>query len=312
MKRNLNLVFLILPFCLFSQDLPLTNYQKVSSPQSFLTNDGTLFVNEFYKLRLEGNEANVKYHYQWNEEPWTIFSEPMFPPVNGWNEIRFFGEDQLGNREPEQKINLYIDRTPPRINVIWKNLPKSWNENFIVQTNNEIKIRAIDDESGIENVFVSLDGGPETKVGKDVDWVHLTQLSGKHTLTAFTVDNVKNISKKIEINWLVDSTPPIVSLIASPKLIQIGDQSICARKTKLEITSKDALTETKDLLWRRKGTENWALTNKVFDLEKTFPFQNKIEIEFKALDIVGNQSAILDFNCTIDRTPPITTIHLQK
>jgi hypothetical protein len=312
MKRPISLFFLILSFSYFSLSSDTSSFENSSLPQSFLGSDGTLFVNEYYKLNWDKGEANAIYHYKWNEEPWTKFSEPIFPPISGWNEIHYFAEDQLGNKESEQKINLYVDRISPRTSVIWKNLPKSWNDVSVAQATNELRIRAVDDESGIESISIFLNGGAEIKVGKDEEWILQTKEEGKHSLTAYTIDNVKNISKKMEISWLVDSTPPTLSLTTSPGVVQSTQKSVCLRNTKIQIHSKDAITETKDLLWRKKGTEPWTLTYKIFDMEKVFPYDSQINLEFKARDFSGNETAVLEFHCEIDRNPPETLIRIQK
>jgi len=305
MKWLISLFFLILAFGLGSQD-------KDTRPQSFLAIDGTLFVNEYYKLNWEKGESGATYHYQWNDEPWTKFTEPMFPPISGWNEIHYFAEDILGNRESEQKINLYVDKNPPRMSVIWKYLPKSWNEIAVAQSSNEIRVRVIDDESGVDSVFVKLDDGSEVKVEKGTEWSLITKEEGKHQLTAYAFDNVKNISKKLEESWLVDSTPPTLNLVTSPKTIALSEKQVCLRNTKIQLNSVDNITETKDLLWRKKGTESWTLTNKIFDIEKTFPYDKAVDLEFKARDFSGNETSPVSFQCSIDRTPPETQIRLQK
>jgi hypothetical protein len=305
MKWLISLIFLLLVLSLGSQNAD-------PRPHSFLAADGTLFVNEYYKLNWEKGESGVTYHYQWNDEPWAKFSEPMFPPVSGWNEIHFFAEDLLGNRESEQKINLYVDKSQPRISVIWKFLPKSWNDISVAQSNNEIRLRAIDDESGIEAVYVKFDSEPEVKVEKGMEWNLLTNAEGKHQVIAYSVDNVKNVSKKIEVSWMVDSTPPTLSLLTVPKSISLSEKQICLRNTKIQINSTDTLTETKDLLWRKKGTELWTLTNKIFDIEKIFPYDKKVELEFKAKDFSGNETSVLEFKCDIDRDPPETQIRIQN
>lgn len=257
-------------------------------------------------------DAGASYHFQWNDEPWAIFSEPIFPPISGWNEIHYYAEDQLGNREAEQKINLYVDKIIPRLNVNWKFLPKTWNDLSVSQATNELRIRAIDDESGTEILNISLDGGPEIKIKGSNEWVLPTTSEGKHQVIAYAIDNVKNVSKKWEVTWLVDSTPPSISLQASPSSIKQTDKNICARNTRIQISSSDTITETKDLLWRKKDANVWTLTGRVFDLEKYFPYEKKIDLEFKARDFSGNESLPIPFSCEIDRTPPNTEIRIEK
>ncbi len=305
MKWLISLILVLVSVSIYTQN-------KEISPQSFLSKDGTLFVNELYKLSWEKGDVGTTYHYQWNDEPWAIFREPIFPPVMGWNEIHFFAEDQLGNRESEQKVNLYVDKIPPKLTTIWKYLPRSWNDVLVAQVSNELRIRAIDDESGVSSLFISLDGGPETKASLLDEWIYLTKEEGKHSVIAYSLDNVKNISKKLEITWLVDSTPPTLSLTGFPQIIKLSDKNVCLRNTKIQISATDKITEAKDLFWRKKNTDVWALTGKIFDIEKYFPYDKKIELEFKAVDFSGNESQSIDFLCEIDRNPPETNILINK
>ena len=312
MKLFFYVVTALISFAIFSAEQVTSLYQKITTPETYLSADATLFVNEYYKLNWEKGEANASYFFRWNDETWSKFSEPVYPPIAGWNELHYYAEDVLENRESEQKLNLYVDRTSPKINIIWRNLPKTWNDQFMVQANNELTLRALDDESGVRNLYISLDGGIENSIETGEDWTMTTKEEGKHHISAFAYDNVKNISKRIELSWVVDSTPPSVSVNSLPKLMTSNDKSICARNTKLEITAKDNFSEAKDLYWRKSGTENWNLTERIFEIEKLFPYEKTIQIEFKAKDFSGNESLPLAFTCDIDRIAPETMIKVQK
>ncbi|GBF50000.1 hypothetical protein LPTSP4_15210 [Leptospira ryugenii] len=296
----------------FSAEKPDSLYIKNLVPASYQASDGTLFVNEFYRLTWEKNEANTKFFVKWNDDPWIEYSEPLVPPILGWNELFFYAEDPVGNKESENKINLYVDRTSPKLSVNWRYLPKLWNDQYIVQTNNELVIRASDEESGIQNLVVSLDDGEEQLFAAGKDFQIQTKEEGKHRLVAFAFDQVKNISRRWEIAWLVDASAPSLSLNTIPKLIQENENLVCPRYTKINLLAKDQWTEVKDILWREKNAENWNVTERQFDLEKFFPFHSNISLEFKARDFSGNESAVIDFSCVMDKKPPETTIRYQK
>lgn len=305
MNRFFLLIICLTPFFLLSQN-------QISEPHSYLSADGTLFVNEHYKLNWSSPEEGTIYHFKWNDDPWLKYSEPIFPPNQGWNEIHYYAEDKLGNLESEKQINLFVDKTPPKINLIWKSLPKFWQDIAIAQATNEIKVRTIDEESGVYETFISFDGGELVRVTQGQDWILPTKEEGRHTLTVFATDNVKNTSRKFELRWLVDSSAPVLTVSTTPNLIGDNDKPICVRNTKIVLNAKDVLTETKDYLWRVKGSETWNASNRLFDLEKTFPYTDVIQLEFKARDFSGNESVPIFFQCMIDRKSPETQIKIQK
>jgi|GEM_PF-3082944 len=287
---------------------------KSEKSEQFFDADGTLFVNHLYFIDPKVDPTHpLVFYYSWNEEPWVKIKGPLYPPQTGWNELRMYSENELGNKSAEQKMGVFLDSRAPNLELRWKTMPRYWFGNLVIRSGNEIILRANDLESGIGGINILFDGKQmPLEMNESAEWKIPSNEEGRHSLEAIAYDRVFNSSKKLTIEWIVDFSPPDIHLLTIPEPLNLGSGQICKKDSNIRIVGQDKFTEIKDFLWREKGSTEWNQGGSVLKLDHLFPLNKDIHLEFSARDFAGNESSVIAFDCQFDRVSPETKIEREK
>jgi len=180
-------------------------YIDTTAPRTQLKFEGDVYENIISgksKIVLSAsdneNGAGVKnIFYSINNKPYQTYKSPILTLniPQGEYILKYYSEDNIGNKEKEQEIKFYIDKTPPII--VQDIIGKSFYANGIEYSSgkNQLKLTALDNKAGVKEIYYSINGS-EYKRYDGV--VNLSNLVGNLVIKAYAIDNVNNKTESIE------------------------------------------------------------------------------------------------------------------
>jgi hypothetical protein len=302
-----------------------TNYTRQATR---FERGGVIFVNSdvYYQLKAFDKETGLdKIEYAINGGSFQNYINPFNLVEEGYHIIRYRGIDNGDNVEVTKVLQVYVDNTAPNSSV--ETDRALYRANGVTYASNRTRfyISAFDNESGsgVKSTYAgtqvsSLQGrGDGTR--NPNNFFSLTD-EGPTSLYYTAMDNVGNLARVRQFNVTIDATPPTVKIQASENLrlregvyVIIPSEELKTEDGKIIITSKNrvAFSAEDDLSGVR------ALYVKVNE-EEFVQYFEPIEvkggldyvIQVKAEDNVGNISAPVTFNFSVDSVAPESTIEL--
>ncbi len=173
--------------------------------------DGKFYApaNVKYFLSAIDNAAGVKLiEYSVDGGDYTAYNEPITLDKGGDHTIKYRATDNVGNVSAEKTLAVFMDDTKPTVKIVPSgNFYVKGGKNYAPRSFT-YTVEAIDSESGIEKILVSIDGGEFTLYQGPIS----IDKEGEHTITAKAVDNVGNISDEVKLTFIIDITPPQIEL----------------------------------------------------------------------------------------------------
>lgn len=132
---------------------------------------------------------------------WAEYNNPLQLAQEGPVKVTYKGVDKVENESEEKALWVYVDATPPSVNIQVKAV-KTPDDQLFVNQESQFTIIAEDGESGVKDVLYAIDDG-EYK-----PYAGPFKLSaGKHVIKVKATDCVGN-EKTIDLEVNVDITPP--------------------------------------------------------------------------------------------------------
>jgi ribulose bisphosphate carboxylase small subunit len=233
---------------------------------TFPTNGQILFTNEITITGTASDEGSgVK-------EVWLSVNGGGFGKVNGttsWstnvtvnygnNTIRVYAVDNSGNVSTTNTVSFVVgDNVRPVVLIV------SPTNNEVIYTNVvNISGTASDVESGVKEVWLSVNGGGFGKVNGTTSWsTNVTVNYGNNTIRVYAVDNSGNVSTTNTVSFVVgDNVRPVV-LIVSPT----NNEVIYTNVVNISGTASDVESGVKEV-WlsvngggfgKVNGTTSWS------------------------------------------------------
>ncbi len=168
--------------------------------------------------------------------PITISSLP-----EGEHTLNWYSVDMVGNVEPTNHFNFFVDRTPPMVfEEIMGNTYMVAGKEFS-SGRSQLRIVAVDNKAGIKEIRYSINKEPYKIYEKPI---FLSDITGAVTVRSYAVDNVENKgtsdAEGMQFSMPeVDITgPDIKHLFTGPKLM-LRDTIWISPLTKVSITAND-------------------------------------------------------------------------
>jgi hypothetical protein len=165
--------------------------------------------------------------------------------------------------------------------------------------NIEISWNASDNLSGVRKIECS-----DTMAGNfDVcyfakSFSNMTE--GDHTVFVRATDNAGNRNNPLLFKWMVDYSPPTVTINSMPSLISN------AQTGHFEFSGSDAISGIDHFECRLDGTATWATCISPIDYPGLVDGPHKFAV--RSYDRAGNVSTVASYNWTIDTSAPTVTI----
>ena len=164
-----------------------------------------------------------------------------------------------------------------------------------------LEIAASDNLSGIATLECRENGSPFfSKCGNLLSRPNLRE--GSHGLVVRAKDKAGNVSREVSAQWLVDLTPPTLSIIQTPAKLS-GD-----RQPRFDFLGADALTSVERYECRPSHQATFTPCSRphVYQIGDVREGQNKFLV--RAVDRVGNISTEQSYDWQVDLTAPAIQI----
>lgn len=241
-------------------------------------------------VKLSSDSEDVSFiEFRWNDDEWTRYEGPMSPP-EGESLLKFRSVDLAGNIELDSIWPFKVDTVYPDVDMkIYPDEPDGSNGYYITEP--EVGLSSKDDMS----YFISYKGYPavwEESISYDgafsID-------DGQWTLHVKSRDIAGNELIFDPVDIKVDTTDPELSVSITPSQPN-GNNDYYTVSPKMDITSTIAGV---DHYYRIDGGKWMKIDGQLM------PGEGISSIEFRAVDIAGNQLISDVMTVKVDTTMPV-------
>lgn len=274
----------------------------------FIDKDGKRYSNNLAIVEFETKKENsllADIEYSINQSAFKIYTTPILLKQAGKNRIDYKAIDRVGNIEDTNSIEIFVDVNPPTLSVRVDGKSFKNKDLIYYEPGSYISLHAYDNESGIKDVFVNINNEGYLPIDYFIEKFKEPKL---YRVQAIALDNVLNKSKEYSFNFIVDSLPPVVSTRVS-NTVYSNKAPICSSASRISLSATDRDSGVKLILYKINQSENWINYGGEFKIPEDI---SNLELQYKAIDNVGNESEVVTYTCQIDREPPKTILEIKK
>jgi len=295
-------IFLLIALSFFILHNGFAQEQLKHEIKYYVAEDGKLFWNKKLPAYIRISPNPTDSGLLMKSEITKKYTNPYFFDTEGKNKIRSrWATDQESKKAITPQIEVtwevYVDGIAPVSKFDYKESSRYINgQNFFLGSNLLFDISSVDHNSGVDQVYYSLNGGPFKPVTGQLK----AENEGEKILKYYAVDKVGNVENVKEKKFILDLTPPKTYY----NITGISDGEVIALSTKIYLSSEDSLSgvaktfyridDGKDVLYR-KGTRI-PLAN-IKDGEH--------QLYIYSIDKVNNKEPETVVRFYLDRTAPI-------
>ncbi len=187
--------------------------------------NGSLYVSGSTLLvfSAEDDLSGVKKtFYRFDENPWEAYNTALelSSYSEGRHEIRYYSVDRADNAEAERKLELFLDKSPPRVE------DASPSGRFFSSSRTIFLIVKPADSSGVREVELTVDGISHGFMVKNGDrYIKTASLSeGGHSWSIRLTDNLNNSNVySYSFTLILDTRPPAITGLSGPSNPVFGE-----------------------------------------------------------------------------------------
>lgn len=294
-------ILLILLLACFFRSLaqePLNHEKKI-----YQSAEGKLYINKALPVYLRiatspEKEAESVLLISHDSEKYT---NPMYFDTEGINTIRSPYKVDTTTKKvvyPREDIifEVYTDSRPPSVHMDFGKQKHFLKDNIhYISGNYAPAFKRYDAMSGVEGVYVSIDGTPYKKYEAPFQ---LDQ-QREYTLLFYGVDNVGNAQKPQKKVLYIDKSAPTSSL----EVIHDEYQQIVSVRSKIKIEATDEGSGVKHIWFQLDEKPRTTYRNSPISLTSLNEGEHKIT--YYAEDNSGNEEPPREYTFFLDKTPPI-------
>ncbi len=171
---------------------------------------------------------------------------PLANLKDGEHQLHIYSIDKVNNKEPETIVNFYLDRTAPIVASDILGDRYLMGEKIFFSGRTKMKLTAVDNKAGVQDLFYSVDGG---KFIKYENPFYLPTVPGIHIVKYYATDKMQNNSggktskyekyKHVVSRVYVDLTGPILLHKIEGPTYKTRDTVFISNNTKVKITAFD-------------------------------------------------------------------------
>lgn len=285
----------------FAQDTATTSGN--SATPSFYQDGSTLYSTSKTKFRLTASDVstNVDYiEYKVDDGAFNRYTEPFSLTGDGVHQIVYYAVDTVGNKEPDSTLTVVIDDTAPEITLANNSKTYTSASKLFASGKSEITLAASDNLCGLKVIRYSINGGAM----QDYSGPIIANQNGSFTLEYTAKDNLGNATPIASYSIDMDDSPPTVKIEPSSPLRTVGDVSYAKKGSGFKIEATDLESGSAQTFVRIDEKGDFVPATK----ELFFDAPGSHVIEAKAVDNVGNESAVQRFEFVLDDAPPTSVI----
>lgn len=127
--------------------------------------------------------------------------------LEGTNELYIYSIDNISNISQTNIINIIVDKTPPTLNIL------SPTNNQLFNTTNIVVEGICSDNLSEFSIFIKVNTNNFEEVKGSINWsTNINTIEGTNEIYIYAIDSAWNSTITIDISFLVDITPPIISI----------------------------------------------------------------------------------------------------
>lgn len=149
-----------------------------------------------------GSGVNTIEYALGSDGAWQAYESPVMVHEVGDHSVRYRATDKAGNQSEEASVDFTVveapaeDETPPEVSA---KVEGEQNSGGAYLTSATVTVTASDDDSGVETVEYSLDGGPYLEYAEPV----IVDRVGRHTVAYRATDKAGNTSEAADVSFSI-------------------------------------------------------------------------------------------------------------
>lgn len=288
-----------------------THSKKQTEPakMSMYVKNKEAYVNSNTKFALTATDKSsaVDYtEYKIDNGKFKYYQKPFSMADEGKSKegkyiIVYRSADVVGNMEADKSYLVIVDDSGPEISLTNKNKNNFFTKdgkNFI-QKGDQLILFATDNLSGVKNIYYRINNADLQYYTKAIA---ITE-SGGLVIEYGAEDKLGNKTTDV-FELEVDDKAPVVEVLYNGKVLPEESVSRIQRGKAFQLLALDNQSGVKQVLYRTNEQEKFIpFTKEIF-----FNDNGQHTIEVKAIDNVGNQSAVKKISFIQDDEPPKTIL----
>ncbi len=285
----------------------------ISAPNTFhnivgISTENVISTGSTIYLTVEDNLAGVavtSYHFDGEKaKVYTGGNIPFQYLIDGNHTLYYNSIDNVKNIEVEKSVAFYLDKTAPIMSADVLGDKFLVGEKVYFSGRTKLKLTAVDNKSGIKDVFYSINKGSFVKYK---DAFYLPNRSGLHSVDYYAVDNTQNKSidnfqHSVGVIY-VDLTGPALSHRFEGPTFLKDDTVYINPITKLVLTSNDPESGLQYISYKTESDQREVTYKAPLSISSA----GKHTIDYFGYDNVNNRNAKSVTFMVDDLGPFITT-----
>jgi uncharacterized membrane protein len=292
----------------FTVDLtpPKTYYNIVGLAQRNIISVST----KIYLTPTDSISGVSKTFFRFDDEPARLYTGGMlnFSYLNdGEHTLYWYSIDNVRNQEAEQEFKFYLDKTAPIMSSDILGDKFIANDRVYFSGRTKLKLTAVDNKSGIKEVFYSIDDGEFVPYTEPF---YLPSKSGIHVIRYYALDNMQNEgagardSKFDEYKHnvsavYVDLTGPALGHAYLGPKFQKGDTIFINSQTKIRLLAEDPESGLQKITYKINGIGEEIPYSEAFTIKEG----GRYVVDYFGYDNVNNRN-VSRFDFIVDNDPP--------
>ncbi|MCB0481175.1 MAG: hypothetical protein KDC83_07065 [Flavobacteriales bacterium] len=286
---------------LYADGLAPYTSMKFSGAPKYVSGGKTYFgVGLQYELTSRDGVSGVeKIHNVIGSGSWTDYTGAVSVSNEGEQTLYWYAHDNVGNAENVRNSVFVVDLTAPVSNHAIEGIVYNGN---IIAPSTQFSLSKTDGSSGVRYTKYAFDDGSDRLHGGNIGVASLAD--GDHTLTYYSMDNVKNTETKKTFQFYLDKIPPVVENTVNGDQYK-GNYLYVSARTTVSLAATDNKAGVNKIYYRIDETER-------FDYSSNISFPNvkgPHSLKYDATDNVQNLSPNKYLNVYMDNVSPMTGIN---
>jgi len=228
--------------------------------------------------------------------------------------FRYYSVDNVGNAEEVKEMKFTVDTTPPV--TTWK--VSGMTQGRILSPQSLIELSAVDNLTGVKELFYRFDAQPEKKYGRPLEKSELGPLAmGEHVLYFYAQDQTGNREKTGELSFYFDTAQHTLELKVTGDRHDKGEVMYVSPRSRLGFAAAGAeQTPIKNILYQVDGGQEILYDNTFFQPPGASgasggnSASGRHILSYTGSDAVGNTSKKQTRVLLVDTEPPRTRIKI--
>ncbi|MFW5907065.1 MAG: OmpL47-type beta-barrel domain-containing protein [Candidatus Natronoplasma sp.] len=222
------------------------------------------------------------------DDGWEEYAQPIELQQSGIYEVEYYSDDQVGNEEGVDSVEVKIDMSPPEVEVI---KPEPSGENGWYLEDVQVEISATDENSDIETI--------EYRFGEEEWRTYESEIdldeSGEFQLEYRCFDRAGN-EERGTTQIKIDLEDPQAS---AEVLGEEGNKGWYVTAPEVELNAQDNISGVSHINYRIDGEEEWS------EYQETITLEDGIyTVEYHSVDKAGRESEVNEKEIKVDTSSP--------